>query len=343
MFDIREVTNKIEYNPLLIDKNAPFTQAWFYGEWQEAMGRKVRRFEIHGNSETLGFFQIIKYPLIFGKNILYIPHAVVLRSFSEGGARSSFLKIFREKLTQVAIEENAIFVRSEIKCSPDKFFKKTPSYALHSVYFQPKYEWILEIDKPENELLNGIPKKNRYDIRYAENKGIMTEIFKNDLNSHLEDFYSLMEKTASRSNFNLHSKKYYENILLNCEENNNAFFVTAKQNDNIIAMNFVLIFGETAYVVFGGSDDKFKNLRAPRLVYWKGIIVAKDQGCKFYNFGAVSSGGGYESYEGITEFKKGFGGKMLEHPDSYDLVIEPFWRWIYNLRKKIQNNYPSLL
>lgn len=335
MFDIREVTNKIEYNPLLIDKNAPFTQAWFYGEWQEAMGRKVRRFEIYGNSETLSFFQVIKYPLIFGKNILYIPHApLLLRQLADSEGQAEFLKVFRKKLTQVAIEENAIFVRFDCAVCNCEHFRKVPSYAYHSVYFQPKYEWILALDKPESELLNGIPKKNRYDIRYAENKGVTVEIFENGLIKHLNDFYDLMEKTSERGNFKLHPKKYYENILINCEKNNNTLFVTAKHSGDIIAMNFVLIFGETAYVVFGGSDDKFKNLRAPRLVYWKGLIAAKNRGCKFYNFGAVSSGNGYESYEGISEFKKGFGGKMLEHPDSCDLVIKPFWRWLYNLRKR---------
>ncbi|MDO8443488.1 MAG: peptidoglycan bridge formation glycyltransferase FemA/FemB family protein [Candidatus Azambacteria bacterium] len=344
MFEIREIKNKSEYNPLLIDKNAPFTQAWFYGEWQEAMGRKARRFEMRDNLETIGFFQIIKYPLFANKNILYIPHAPVLRSFSEGGARSDFLKIFRETLIQIAKEENAIFVRfdlpgrsfSEGGLAINKYFKKVPSYAEHSVYFQPKYEWVLNIDKPENELLGDMPKDSRYDIRYAENKGVTAEIFENNLISYLDDFYSLMGKTAQRGNFNLHPKEYYKNILINCEKNNNAFFAAAKHSGDIIAMNLVLIFGETAYVVFGGSDDKFKNLRAPRLVYWKGIIAAKNRGCKFYNFGAISYGDGYESYEGISEFKKGFGGKMLEHPDSYDLIIKSFWYWLYNLRKKFR-------
>ena len=343
MLEIREIQNKDEYNPLLIDNNTPFTQAWFYGEWQEAMGRKAKRFGIYDNSETLGFFQAIKYPLLFGKNILYIPHAPILQQGYEG--QVIFLKIFKDKLLEIAKEENAIFVRFDIyfhnsnygSKELNKYFRKVPPYVERSVYFQPKYEWVLEIDKPENELLGDMPKDSRYDIRYAENKNVAVEIFDNNLVSHLEDFYDLMEKTARRGDFNLHPKEYYKNILLNCEKNNNAFFAAAKHNNVLAAMNLVLTFGETAYVVFGGSDDKFKHLRAPRLVYWKGIIAARSRRCKFYNFGGVGSGDGYESYEGISEFKKGFGGKMLEHPDSYDLIIKPFWRWLYNLRKMLAN------
>ena len=85
MIEIREIANKTEYNLLLISKQAPFTQAWFYGEWQEMMGRKVRRFEVKKNSEIIGFFQIIKYQLSFGQNLLYIPHGPVLRIHQIGG------------------------------------------------------------------------------------------------------------------------------------------------------------------------------------------------------------------------------------------------------------------
>ena len=69
MFEMREIKNKEEYNPLLVSKNAPLTQTWFFGEWQETMGRKVKRFELRDDLKTLGFFQTIKYPLPFGQNL----------------------------------------------------------------------------------------------------------------------------------------------------------------------------------------------------------------------------------------------------------------------------------
>ena len=343
MIEICEIKNKTEYDLLSVNKNAPFTQAWFYGEWQESMGRKVRRFEIKNNSEILGFFQVITYPLILGRNIIYIPHAPILRQGYEEHA--DFLKVFREKLTKIAKEENTIFARFDLyfhnsnygsKESLDKYFHKVPSYAYHSVYFQPKYEWVLNIDKPESELFNDIPRKSRYDIHFAENKGVIIEVVDNNLNKYFEDFYRLLSETAKRNNFSLHQKIYYQNILKNCEKNKNAFLVLAKYKDKIFAASLILLFGETAYSVFGGLDDKFKNLRAPRLVHWRGIIESKNRGCKFYNFGAVSSDNDYKSFEGISRFKKGFGGQMAEYSDSYDLVLKPFWHWLYNFYKKFK-------
>jgi len=354
MFGIREIKNKAEYNPLLISKQAPFTQAWFYGQWQEMMGRKVRRFMIirprrtslglEKDSEIIGFFQAVIYPLIFSKRFIYIPHGPILKTsgFSDklfSGA-PDFLPFFKDELFQIAKKEKAVFVRFDFWPNSElglgKYFKRIPDYVYHSAYFQPKYEWLLDLDKSESELLNNIDRKNRYDIRSAENRGVMVEIIENNFEKYFEDFFNLMEKTARRNNFKLHPRIYYENIF-SALDGSAAFLALAKYHDEIFAVNFVLLFGEVVYVVFGGSNDEFKNLRAPRLLHWRGIVAAKNRGYKFYNFGAVSAGGDYKSLEGISKFKKGFGGRLLEYFDSYDLVLKPFWHWLYNLRKLILN------
>jgi lipid II:glycine glycyltransferase (peptidoglycan interpeptide bridge formation enzyme) len=175
--------------------------------------------------------------------------------------------------------------------------------------------------------------KNRYNIRLAENKGVVIEIIENNFEKYFEDFYNLMERTAKRNNFKLHPKVYYKNIFENCEENKNAFLILAKHGDKILAISLILLFGETAYFVFGGSSDEYKNLMAPHLSHWQGIIEAKNRGYKFYNFGAVSSGSSYKEFEGISIFKKRFGGQPLEYSDSYDLILKPIWYRLYNLRK----------
>ncbi|MDP2638758.1 MAG: peptidoglycan bridge formation glycyltransferase FemA/FemB family protein [Candidatus Azambacteria bacterium] len=327
MLEIKEVHDKSEYNPLLFDKKMPFTQAWFYGEWQMAMGRKVRRFEVKEDSKIISFFQIIKYPLPFGKNILYIPHA-------------SIRKEFCHKLIEIAKEEDAIFVRFESKfvdSSISLAIKKVPSYAYHSVYFQPKYEWVLDIDKSENELLGNMHPKSRYGVRLAENKGIKIEIIENNLGRYFEDFYGLMKETAERNRFKLHPKGYYQNIFMNCEKNENAFLALARYNNKILAINLILLFGETAYFLFGASSNEFKNLMAPHLTHWRGIIEAKNRGYRFYNFGAIAFGNENDSFQGISRFKKRFGGRLLEYPDSYDLILQPLWHWLYKLRKRFQN------
>jgi len=61
MLIFKEVKDENEFNPLDISDNAPFTQSFFYGEWQQKLGRKVRRFVIKENSQLIAIAQVIKY------------------------------------------------------------------------------------------------------------------------------------------------------------------------------------------------------------------------------------------------------------------------------------------
>lgn len=351
MFEIREIKNEEEYDPLLISKNAPFTQAWFFGEWQKAMGREVIRFEIKQNSETIGFFQAIKYPLAFSKNFLYIPHGPVLRSFDSGEiSLPDFLKEFRKKLFEIGKGENVVFIRFDFyshypnygsKENLKKYFCKIPDYVYHSSYFQPKREWILNLEKSEGELLTNMRPKTRYNINLAENKNVKIEISTN-LGDYFADFYKLLKKTAERNRFGLHPELYYQNIFFalggftfggkNCAQNKNAFLAVARYSNKILAINMILLFGETAHFLYGGSSDELKNLMAPHLAHWQAIKEAKKRGFKFYNFGAVDS----ERFEGISRFKRGFGGELLEYFDSYDLIFKPVWYNLYRFSKSIR-------
>src|SRR3989344_2972018 len=333
MFEVREVKNKEEFHPLLISKGAPLTQAWLFGEWQEAIDRKVRRFEIRDDSKILGFFQVIKYPMPFGQSFLYIPHALVLINSAE------FLQEFYKTLFEIGKEENTAFVRFDsfpkTEENLEKHLKKVPAHAYHSSYFQPKFEWIIDLQKPEEEILSEMHPKTRYNIGLAKRRGVKVEVVNNNFSKNFNDFYKFLKETSERDNFNLHPKIYYENIF-GTLNSNNAFLAVARHDGKVLAINLILLFGETAYYVFGGSSGEHKNLMAPHLTHWRGLIEAKNRGYKFYNFGAISGGDGYKELKGISIFKKRFSGQLLEYSDSYDLILKPFWYFLYNCYKKIR-------
>lgn len=337
MFEFREIKSENEYKLLELGTDAPFTQSWFFGEWQGAIGRKVRRFEIRGNTEIFGFFQAIVYNLVFSNNFIYVPHGLLLRQGYVGQA--DFLKEFHKKLIEIGKEENAVFVRFDLFPKTEKNlpkgFKKVPSYAYHSSYFQPKFEWRLGLTKTEDELIGEMHPKNRYNIRLAEKKGVKIEIIKNNFNKYFEEFFDLLKETAKRDNFNLHSKIYYKNIFKTLDSSN-AFLSIARYDDKILLVNLVLLYGKTANFIFGGSSGEFKNLMFSHLAQWESIKEAKKRGINFYNFGGVGNDDKYESYGGISVFKKRFGGEFFEYSDSYDLILKPFWYWLYNLRKKLR-------
>jgi len=272
-------------------------------EWlgfQKSLGRKVWRIEEIG---------IIKHNLPFKKSYLYSPRC-------EG---KFFSDLIFKKIKDIARQENSIFLKIELqdKIDLEKFrFEK-------STDIQPKKTLILDISKSEQELLNQMHYKTRYNIKLAEKKGILIKKDK----SKFEDFWKLMQETTKRDGFRSHPKEYYRKML---EISGIELFVAEYQN-KIIAANIVVFWGKTAIYLHGASDYKHRNLMTPHLLQWEQIQEAKKRGCAEYDFWGIDE----QKWPGVTRFKKGFGGREIIYPGAFDSVFQPIWYSIYKIARKI--------
>ncbi len=333
-FSLREIGASEHFDPLTLCADTPFTQAEFYGLWQKSLGRKVRRFLISDSDRPIAYFQLIKYPLWRRKSYFYAPYGPVVKIFSE-----QLITYLRDELLKIARRENVAFARLDFTPSPPaafdfkKFFKKSFLYTYHSAYFQPRVEWFLSLVKPENELFGAMHKKTKYSIRLAERKGVVSEIITTDFEKYFDDFYRLMLATARRNGFRLHEKKYYQNIFQNLQLASKTYLSIAKYQSQILVVDLVIVFGQTANYVFSGSSNQARNFCASYSAQWAAICQAKKLGCRNYNFGGVAAGKIYQGWDGLTRFKRRFGGRQINHADFYDLAAEPFWYWFYNLGK----------
>ncbi|MFA6463781.1 MAG: peptidoglycan bridge formation glycyltransferase FemA/FemB family protein, partial [Candidatus Paceibacterota bacterium] len=93
-----------------------------------------------------------------------------------------------------------------------------------------------------------------------------------------------------------------------------------------LAAHFLAVYGNTAYYLFGATSDEKKNLSGPYLAHWAGILRAKKEGLKFYNFGGIEEAKEKDGlWAGITTFKKKFGGETIRHAELFDLIGSKFW------------------
>ena len=337
-YRLQELKETDLFDPTTIDADAPFTQASFYGDWQKNLERAARKFLVLDGQDKIAYFQIIKYSLPFDKSYLYIPYGPVIKDNSE-----DLLIFLKENLKKIAKSEQAVFLRLDFMPRQSnkllsRFFKKAPQYTYHSAYFQPRYEWLLNLETSEEELLKGMHDNTRYSIRLAERKEIKTEIVTENFKKYFEDFYRLMSCTAERNKFALHPKAYYECIFQNLNKAENSYLSVAKYKDKILVINLIIIFGKTAAYVFSCSNNEERNRAPSYQALWKAILHAKKLNMRYFNFGGISNGDPlYKSWEGLTSFKKKFGGKETRHSDFFDLVTNPFWYQLYILRKRIKN------
>ncbi|MEK7547520.1 MAG: peptidoglycan bridge formation glycyltransferase FemA/FemB family protein [Patescibacteria group bacterium] len=332
-FILQEIGEDEHFDPVVLCPNASFTQSEFYGEWQRKLGRTVKRFLVYDGDEVIAYLQMVKYPLLFGKSYFYSPYGPVVKKYSK-----DFLASLNDQLLKIAKKEGVSFVRLDFtptnKDFPEDFgkiFTKSLLCTYHSANFQPRAEWFLSLNKPENELLKDMHHKARYSIGLSERKGVSSEVIRENFARYFDDFYRLMEGTAKRNGFHLHNKNYYKSVFESLGEN--AYLSVAKYKGKILAIDLVIVFGGTANYVFGGSSDADRNLMPTYSAQWKAICYAKEIGCKDYNFGGVESGNVYKGWGGLTVFKQKFGGRQVDHSPFYDIVSQPFWYFLYNVRK----------
>lgn len=338
----QELEKNDSFDVLSLYPLAQFTQADFYGDWQEKLGRKARRFIVKKDSEVIAYLQVIKYLLPFNKSCLYIPYGPVVK----GGLSSELLSLLKKELLQLLKQEGSVFLRFDfaptIKSDAefkllDKFFTKAARPTFYSAYFQLRASWFLNLEKSEEELISGMRHKIPYNVRLAERKSVEVELVKEDFGKIFDDFYGLLKGTAERGNFYLHPKEYYQAMFDIAEKEKNSFFAVAKYQEKPLVINFVLVFGKIATFVFGGSSDEHRNLMPAYLLQWKTIQEVKRLGLQYYSFGGIATeDDAHKDWGGFSFFKKRFGGEEFRHSDPYDLVAKPFWYQLYKLKKRFK-------
>lgn len=284
-----------------MEKSFLQSQKWL--GFQKSLGRKIWQIDGVG---------IIKNNLPFKKSYLYSPYC----------ESKFFSALFLEKIKEVAKSENSIFLKIEPQVNID--FKQFGFIEAHNI--QPQKTLILDITKPEQDLLNQMHSKTRYNIQLAQKKGVKVQGSKFE-ESRFEDFWNLMEQTTKRDGFHSHTKEYYKKLL---EIPGTELFI-AECDGKIIVANIVVFYEKTAIYLHGASDYEYRNLMAAPLLQWEQIKEAKKHGCTQYDFWGIDE----IKWPGVTRFKKSFNGKEVEYPGAYDLVFQPFWYRIYQNARKI--------
>lgn len=355
-----------------IGKKFPFTQSDQYGAWQKSVGRPVFRYLIKNsdqNGKGHASTQIITYPLAFGRTYLYIPYGPIIFGQLNSELNDQIKKTIKDEMQK----RNAVFARLDFTLSdqdtltPTKIrelgYKLAPKPSTHSAYFQPRTEWILDLNPNEGELLSNMHEKTRYSIRLGYRKGIENTIVPgDDAIQYFEDFYRLTVDTAKRNGFNPHPKAYFQNIFESLKTTpNKSFLSIAKYSGQILVINLIIIHEDIAFYLYGGSSTVERNRMPSYVAMWEAIKHAKSLGAKYYNFGAVSDAvrntnstennsediskasektSTKNSWSGITDFKIKFGGEALIHNPLVDLVgdkwLDKVIYHIYNTRKLIR-------
>ncbi len=191
---------------------------------------------------------------------------------------------------------------------------------------QPSKTLILTLAGPEEEILARMHSKTRYNIRLAQKHGV-----KVSTSNDIEIFLFLLHQTTKRDKFKAHADEYYRHLLSLGPSFVKLYF--AEYKNKILAANMMVFFGKTVTYLHGASSNQHRPVMAPHFLHWSIISQVKKDGYAYYDFWGISQ----KKWPSLTCFKKSFGGRVVDYPGTYDLVLDKKWYFLYKIGKFIKS------
>ena len=291
---------------------ANFLQSPAYGKMNELLGDKVIEEDFGGKGRALIIVRNAKRG-----RYLEIPCGPLLDYSNEELVTSAF-----KKIAEIAKKEKCVFVRvrPQLKNSPENLrilatlgLKKSPMHlaAEHTV--------IIDLNKPEDELLANMRRQTRYEVRRAAKQGIIVE--KNNDEAIFKEFRKVQAATAKRQGFvppNLKTllaekESFGENI---------AIYVAKTSDGQPIAYGMIIKDGKEGDYYEAASTDLNRKMPGAYALLWQVMKDLKAEGYERFNlWGIAPAGQPNHRYAGVTTFKTGFGGEVVEYVPAHDMVI----------------------
>lgn len=286
-----------------------------WAKFQESIGRKTWWFELDGAHAL-----VVEHPLPLGLRWLEVPRGPLFEN-------ELALEAILEQINNLAKKEGAVFVR----LSPYQKLPVPSSQFPAAVEDKhPETSLLIDLQQTEEEILAQMKPKGRYNIKVAQKSGVQVET-----SNDVEAFYDILKKTGGRDGFGIHGKNYYQKMLeaLGSE----AQLLVARHEGQIIAGGIFVYLDDWGIYYYGASDHEHRKFMAPYLIQWEAILEAKKRGCHFYDFlGIAPEDTPNHPWAGVTDFKKKFGGQVVNYPQAKDMVVRRFWYFVYHVSKRVR-------
>ncbi len=311
-------------------KESNFLQSWDFYEFHASRGNPiVRRIAINEKGNIIGAYAGVVGTAKRGRHLAIAGGPILDWHYKE-----LVDEIFND-IKQEGKQQKCVFVRlrpqlelsdSSLKLMQDHGFIKAP------MYLSVEYAGILDLGKTEEEILTNASQGFRRKLRKAEKNDITVEISNNP--KIIDDFCDLETKHAKRQGYVPFTKSFLTKQFKAFAKNNEVLMYTAKKDGKILAMNFMIFYGNEASYHYGVSSDLGTKYSAAPLLHMKAIEEAKKRGIKRYNlWGIVGLEEKNHRFYGVSEFKRSFGCEELKYTPAHDFIINPLK---YQLTKLIE-------
>ncbi len=295
-------------------------QSVAWRQYQQALGKEVRIYAAKSGGEIQASALIVIDRTSFGLSTWDCPRGPVTND--------------ELRITNYELMERMVADAKKSRCMSLYLSPLTPLITDHlplitsQRHEQPQATIVIDLQQNEEDILKQMHPKGRYNIRLAEKHGV--EIRES---TDIDAFYHLIKQTGNRDGFGVHQKSHYSHFLENLD---GSFMLMATHEKKPIAGLLGVEWNGTCIYYYGASDHTHRQLMAPYLLQWEAMRRAKLHHCHTYDLlGIAPPGAGREnSWTGITDFKRKFGGTMIEYPAEQQIVLRPVTRRLLAIKRR---------
>ena len=291
---------------------ANILQSPAYGKMNELLGAKVIEEDFGGKGRALMIVRDAKRG-----RYLEIPCGPLLDYKDKKTVKAAF-----EKIAEIAKKEKCVFVRvrpqlintpENLQLLADLGLKKSP------MHLATEHTVIIDLTKSEDELLANMRRQTRYEVRRADKQGIKVE--KSQSEEIFKEFRKVQAETAKRQGFVPPNLK---TLMAEREAfgDNVAIYLAKTDDGKPIAYGMIIKDGKEGDYYEAASTDLHRKMPGAYALLWQAMKDLKAEGYERFNlWGIAPPGQPNHRYAGVTTFKTGFGGEVVEYVPAHDMVI----------------------
>ena len=316
---------------------ADLLQTWAWGECTALAGEPPARLLLDDDGRIRGVAQALMRSAGFGRQVAYVPHGPIWdRSALDADRLFAWLL---QGLRTLARRERALVVKLDPRAEPGDPTDLAALATAHNLRRAP------DLQAPTTrlvDLLDGAAQLEaswhadaRRLSRRAEREGTLVTISRDPDPAEVAILHDLLTATAERSDFRVRSPEFLEHLASEFSTSNGWYLGIARVEGTPIAAMALPRVGDRAYYLYGAllRDERYKHHYAAHAVMATMLRSLAADGCRTVDMWGVvepDDTTADPAWRGFSAFKGTFGGLPLRHPGLFDLVTDPFW---YRLRE----------
>lgn len=319
-------------------------QCWAWGGVVAPTGETPRRIVlVEGQDQRIrGLAQGLVRPIGLGRSMLYVPHGPLWDRDAQDGA--TILAELVDALRDLARAERAIVVKVDPRGLPGG---ADAGSALRSLGLRRSR---LDLQAPTTrlvELRDGGPALQatwhadaRRLVRRAEREGVEVETVRSADPAALTAFAGLLEETGHRAGFRARSADFLSRVAEAFVAEDGWLLALARLNGRALAGVAAPRVADRAYYLYGASvrDPAVRHAYPAYAALASAMRGLAEDGVTTFDLWGVterSDQAADPGWAGFSAFKRSFGGLPLRHPGTFDLVIDPFFNGLRELRARL--------